>query len=667
MTKKLSLVLWVNIAMLGSTTYAQTLFGARPTGVGAYSALVSDTRGFDINPAGLAWIKDWDFSAATYAATSGGDAGFVFHGLSFGKRFLEDNAAAAQYTPGTSLEFILPTKIIQGGNTPVSFDMRIKYEEPFALGLAHRFSSELAMGAGLRFIQTKVTDTQYELDPVDTAFAISLNEYTARTWRLDLGLAWKPLRDLTLALVARSVAEIQSSEVPSTFGTFRLPTTRALEIGAGYSLSPSFRIAADVSTGKTGALGCEWAPLNKVAIRSGLLCSSAESPFAYGLSTGLGWSYEFLDIDASYLHFFDQEKRKSSGVVSQFNAAAITRVDLNSYTHDRFSLSVRAIFGKIREPLVRIGSVEMLGGVYPSSYESLAYKPIGKVRVKNISDKPIQARARFYVDRFMDVPTETPPVHIAPGAEEVIPFTAVFNARVKEVAQLMIRDGDIYISATAVDDYDDKLQTRLLIHGRNDWDGDVHTLRYFVMPDDPEVLRFSREVLRQEKDSLMPVPKEMHPFLSARILFNAFTGKLTTVSDPRQSADFVQYPSETLKLRTGDCDDMTVLFSSLLNSIGIATAFVEVVPPGHPDKGHIYLMFDTGLDPKYGASISENPKRYIIRRSKNGSETIWLPIETTVSMRGFYEAWTTGAQEYFDDVEIGLGLIKGWVRIIDVY
>jgi hypothetical protein len=139
------------------------------------------------------------------------------------------------------------------------------------------------------------------------------------------------------------------------------------------------------------------------------------------------------------------------------------------------------------------------------------------------------------------------------------------------------------------------------------------------------------------------------------------------VNDPKQSADNVQYPSETLQLRGGDCDDMTICFSSLLNSVGISTAFIDVIPPEDSSRSHIYLMFDTSLDPKYGNAISSNAKRYIVRKNPKGVETVWIPIETTVITRGFEAAWSQGAQQYFDDVEVGLGLIKGRVKIVDVY
>jgi hypothetical protein len=174
-------------------------------------------------------------------------------------------------------------------------------------------------------------------------------------------------------------------------------------------------------------------------------------------------------------------------------------------------------------------------------------------------------------------------------------------------------------------------------------------------------------MLLRYRDSVSAGPKELSSFRNARVIVNAFAGKLTYVADPKQTADYVQYPSETLKLCGGDCVDMTVCFASLLSSVGISTAFVDVVPPGRPDDAHIFLLFDAGVEAKFATSVASNPKRYVLRANKEGLSTVWIPIETTVITRGFDEAWTAGAQEYFDDAEVGLGLAKGWVRIVDVY
>jgi hypothetical protein len=45
---------------------------------------------------------------------------------------------------------------------------------------------------------------------------------------------------------------------------------------------------------------------------------------------------------------------------------------------------------------------------------------------------------------------------------------------------------------------------------------------------------------------------------------------------------------------------------------------------------------------------------------------VWIPVETTAITEGFMKAWEQGAKEYFDEVEVGLGLVRGWVRLVDV-
>jgi transglutaminase-like putative cysteine protease len=445
-----------------------------------------------------------------------------------------------------------------------------------------------------------------------------------------------------------------------------LPDERSLQIGAAFHPSPYTSFSSQYSTSNLGAAGLEWMPGNGLAFRAGAYMDGGSGAFVSGIGVGVGWKYKFVGADAAFLHFGSQTNRQGSVNVNDFDPASITSIDLNRYTSDRVQLSIKAVFGNVREALATIEAVQLTQGVYPSAYEALAYRPIGTVRIKNISDKPIQARIRFFVDQYMDSPTESQPVYMLPGEVKDIPVKAVFNEKVRGVEQMLVREANVYVSATPAEDYDDKYATPVLIHGRNDWDGNAYSLRYFVTPDDPAVIRYTRDILLQSKDSL--IAGDLEAFQKARVIFNAFSGKLVYVGDPKQSADYVQYPSETLQLRGGDCDDMTTCFSSLLNSVGISTAFIDVVPPEDSSKSHIYLLFDTGIDPKFGNVISSNPKRYVVRKNQKGAgTTVWIPIETTMITHGFEASWSQGAQEYFDDVEVGLGLIKGWVHIIDVY
>lgn len=652
----------LGLAMTLSNTYGQSLFSARATAVGAYAPFVADTRGFVSNPAGLVGLRDWEFTTSTYFARS--DNGFVFHGLALGKRFLDDFAVGVQYSPGSLLEFLIPSGLsINTGDSVVSLDKRVSYSEDFAIGFAYRFDGDFSVGIGGRIRREKVSDTQYKLIP---NVEIETTDYTNRTFLADVSISWKPTPSITLVGMAKNLLSAGSTSLPDDLSEFEMPANRIFEFGVKYDIGSGITVAGVGSTNESGMTGFEFKMPYNFAFRSSLYFDNNESPFVYAYGVGAGWGYGFLEVDAAFLGFVNPDRHSGRFTAANFNTSHITNLDLHAYTRNKLVLSLKAIFGNVRERLLQIQGVEILSGVYPSSYELFAFRPIGRVRVRNISDKPIQARASMFIERFMNAATESEPVELLPGEEREIPFNAVLNDQVRSVTKLTVREANVYVSASASEVYDDRVQTRVLIHARNDWDGDVHSLRYFVTPDDPDILRCTRDVLLQYRDSLAVVRKELEPLMKARILFNEFAEKLVYVGDPKQSSDYVQYPSETLVMKSGDCDDMTVCFASLLSSVGISTAFIDVVPPQNPEKSHIYMMFDTGLDPKFGSSVSENPKRYIVRKNRHGNKTIWLPIETTVVAQGFESAWSLGAQQYLEDAEINLGLIKGWVKIVDV-
>lgn len=322
--------------------------------------------------------------------------------------------------------------------------------------------------------------------------------------------------------------------------------------------------------------------------------------------------------------------------------------------------------GRSKETIARIEYVEMLGEVFPSSYQVYAFRPLGKARVRNVSTKPINAKVSFYVDRVMNTPTESKPYTINPNEVLEIPFFAVFNDVINSVRKFSIFDGTVFVHAEPADDDDDRYQTRVFIRGRNDWDGDVMLLRYFNTPSDPEVIRFSRMSLEKYKGSIDTVNSALMKFTQAKIIFNELSNHVQYVHDPKLSRDYAQYPAETINLRGGDCDDLTVCYSSLLASVGISTAFIDVVPPNNPANSHIYLIFDTGIEAANTALISDNSKRLVLRKNDRGVETVWIPIETTVISKGFIEAWETGSAEYFQDVNINDGLVKGWVKVVDL-
>jgi hypothetical protein len=104
--------------------------------------------------------------------------------------------------------------------------------------------------------------------------------------------------------------------------------------------------------------------------------------------------------------------------------------------------------------------------------------------------------------------------------------------------------------------------------------------------------------------------------------------------------------------------------ASVLESIGIDVAFVDVKEMRGSGESHVYILFDTGIEKKFANVLTENEKRYFIMRNRNGVETIWLPIETTLIREGFEKAWEVGARQFYNDFEINFGHLKGKAKII---
>jgi hypothetical protein len=664
--------LGIAVLLFPALAACQHLSSARGIGLGAFTASSNDLSSLDWNPAGLVLVRDWQVSGTNFLGLASSDRtnGLVFHNMGIAKQFLSTNAVGIRYAPGNISEFIIPSTFtvldsITGIQAKV--DKQISYAERYALGYGLQFNEDLSFGVSARYREEKVTDTQFftvrdTLTYIGTRTVQSL----ANSWNLDLGILWQLNPRWRVGVVAENLFKLLESEYPEELSSFTLNAKKAIRTGVSYTPRTDLLLALDASTTGDGAMGYEWNIWEDFKLRQGIIFGKTLTPYINAATLGVGWDTKTVHADLAYLHFFDRTTHSGSISLNDFTSHSIHDVEFHPFTNDQLRFSISVVLGHTMEPLARIDYIEVTSDVYPASYETFAYRPIGRVKVRNISDKPIEAKVGFYLKPFMDAPTETKRYLIQPGAVSDIPFTAFFNDLIKSVTEPQVRDGDVYVVASPAEEYDDKSRARVKIYSRNNWNGEALTLRYFMTPTEPDVLRFTRSVLNSHKDRLDTVGPALLRFEHAKILFNEFAQRLSYVNDPRLTKDWVQYPGETLSLHGGDCDDMTVCFASLLASVGIPSAFIDVVPPTSPGDAHIYMMFDTGVEASRADMISKNRKRYVVRKNESGTETIWLPIETTQIAKGFEEAWTTGAKEYLDDVELGLGLVKGWVKIVDV-
>ncbi|RPH95452.1 MAG: transglutaminase domain-containing protein, partial [Calditrichaeota bacterium] len=209
-----------------------------------------------------------------------------------------------------------------------------------------------------------------------------------------------------------------------------------------------------------------------------------------------------------------------------------------------------------------------------------------------------------------------------------------------------------------------RLNVPIVIHSRNAWNGDMMMLPSFLTPEVEQVRDFVRHVALD----LVEETPGMETFSRAKAIFDSLAArKIRYLPDPNipfYRDDRVQFAEETLDAGSGDCDDLAVLYASLLESLGIHTAFVEVRDP-EKELAHVYLLFNSALTSESGYLISENEKRYILREGPSGKMNIWIPVETTLLESGFAVAWNEAALAYLQEAQLRNGLADGWVKIID--
>ncbi len=340
--------------------------------------------------------------------------------------------------------------------------------------------------------------------------------------------------------------------------------------------------------------------------------------------------------------------------------------DLDDLSGFELGFGFSFMWGKKRE-IFRIRETKLIiQDIYPAYYQFYNTYPLALVTVENTAGYPIEVNLRCKVTPFSSRIKESGFIKIEKGESKDLPATAIFGPEITEIAVREPAVLDIEVEGRAGTTLIQEISSQVTIHTRNSWDGEMDKLRFFVTPDNPKILLYTRRLIEGVSDSLNLAGKN---FLAAKTIFNDLRKRgIRYQSDPNipfYQDDRVQFANETLDIGSGDCDDLVVLYGSLLESLGINTAFIQVKDP-EKSLAHLFLIFDTGIPAENSSLISSNEKRYILRDEESGQKNVWLPVETTLIASGFDKAWDTGALNYLQEAKIRNGISEGWVQIFDI-
>ena len=615
------------------------------------------------NAGNLSMSKDWELALSFSGVRENQISGNIFM-LSLSKR-IDANYFYLRYTPGYVQDFIVNSgiKLLLSDSLKFnsSLNTKIHLAEIFGFGYSYRFSEKFSAGFSLRYFEQQFKEDQPEPIFTDTANYISTKTTVTNDnfWRGDIGFAYQPFDFLSLSSQNLLLSEKSFSE--EVVNKYSLKNDKGAALSVNYFPLDKLKINYSVETNGSMIGGISSSvKLLGFDFNFGISAfhDRYQFPFIAGIQPFIGFSSHLFNISISGIKYM--KDRLKPLPLSELTSNGIHNLMNNQYSFDRFNLSVSIALSFVPEKNVRFVDLEIKEQIFPTMEDKYLETPVAIARVVNLTDKPVSVKPALFIHSVNDELVYSPEKNIkAHDTAEVKYFTTIHTKR--PIVKSEIAEADFYLFSTNSDP-DDMIQKPLLVNDINSWDGAVAHLRYFVQRDYDFSAAYSKNILARYKVTIDSASTELKIFQKVKILFNEFVKNMTYVSDPRADVEHVQFPNETIKLKGGDCDDLSVCFSSILESIGIETAFVDYKNPD--GVSHVNLLINTELNPGQSGLITNNDKKFFVRKNSNGVDQIWIPLETT-SLNNFETAWSVASDKFETDALDNLGLAKGNVVIVD--
>jgi tetratricopeptide (TPR) repeat protein len=311
----------------------------------------------------------------------------------------------------------------------------------------------------------------------------------------------------------------------------------------------------------------------------------------------------------------------------------------------RFGKDPDSAAGLIRS--LRFGDVQM-SDLFAAMQSYYPDNPPGRIEITNTESHPVRdVRVSFFQKGYMDSPTPAAAFDtLQPGASRSVELPVSFNAEVFKTEGITPLTGEVVVEYSSrgrpaeqrqpvsYDLYDKTALT---------WNDD-RKVAAFITPAD-SALRNYASFIRQAgwetraESYNQRLQTAMQIYAGLEVLGMAYqvdpSSPFTEVQENTMLVDSVSLPRETLSRITGDCDDLTVLYNSLLESLGIETGFITV-------PGHIYSVINTGVPAREYERIHPDRSMSIALDGE-----LWIPVEITmIGSEGFLRAWQVGLEQW---------------------
>ena len=322
---------------------------------------------------------------------------------------------------------------------------------------------------------------------------------------------------------------------------------------------------------------------------------------------------------------------------------------------------------------IRLNLSEIMGGaarvrgemteqqrIFPVSYAWYRDHPAATARIVNEEPNTVTGVSlSLFMDRYMGRPEVFAVIpRLAPGESAEVPVTALFNEAMLSLTENVNANGQALLSYRSLGALKETgFPVQMPVYHRNalSWDDDRRAAS-FVSARDPAARLFARyvaSIVDSISGGARPENSLPRNVRYAAALFEALAvygmnyvidpaSSFVELSENASAVDSLNYPYQTLYYRGGDCDDLSILYCSLLEALGVDTAFVTI-------PGHIYAAFDAGIGAGPALAAGGESAAFFAARQNDviaQDGRLWIPVEITVPGEGFFTAWRIGAREW---------------------
>ncbi|PKL09185.1 MAG: hypothetical protein CVV51_05085 [Spirochaetae bacterium HGW-Spirochaetae-7] len=314
-----------------------------------------------------------------------------------------------------------------------------------------------------------------------------------------------------------------------------------------------------------------------------------------------------------------------------------------------FSVSYR--FGQDPDsPAALIRALRLSSGKLPPVFAAMqsyyASKPFAMITLTNDEKAELtDIEVSFFQPGYMDAPTPVASLASIPAKGSVeVGLVAAFNQEVFRTEGSTPLAGELsvrYRFRGRPVEQRFPLSYELMDRTAIVWDDD-RKVGAFITPADSALRNYASYIRQNLKAETLA---QLNEPLQTAVQVYAALGRLGLIYQADPSSPFIKAQTgavaldsvslgrSTLVRGSGDCDDLTVLFASLLESVGIETGFITV-------PGHIYPAFNTKLAARdYKDLYPDRGMTFVV------NDQLWVPVEITlIGKQSFLDAWRRGAE-----------------------